>query len=197
MKQLIVLLIVTLLSTATFAQKHRGNDLILSHATELNLTADQSAKLNELSKDHRAAMQALKQNESLAVAEKEEQMHLVHKQYREACTALLTEEQLKKLKTIVEDSSSVKGKNMDTKDLKENLNLTDEQTVKLKQMQEENQAEMMKIQQDSSVTEANKKFRLEELKKERRKELESILTPDQQRKYKEMRNRKPKNDVKQ
>jgi hypothetical protein len=52
MKQLIVLLIVTLLSTATFAQKHRGHhDLILSHATELNLTADQSAKLTELSKE--------------------------------------------------------------------------------------------------------------------------------------------------
>jgi hypothetical protein len=161
------------------------------------LTADQSAKLTELSKDHRAAMQALKQNLSMAAAEKEEQMHLVNKQYREASTALLTDEQLMKLKTIVEDSTSVKGKNMDNKDLKENLNLTDEQTVKLKQMQEENQSEMMKIQQDSSVTEANKKFRLEELKKERRKELESILTPDQQRKYKEMRNRKPKNDVKQ
>ena len=86
---------------------------------------------------------------------------------------------------------------MEKKELQDSLNLTDEQVVKLKEMQAKDHDEIIKIHQDSSVTEANKKFRIEELKKERRNEMESILTPDQQRKYKEMRNRKPKNDVKQ
>ena len=116
--------------------------------------------------------------------------------YREASKAVLTTEQLDKLKILAADSTHMNSKNDDEKNLKEALQLTDEQATKLKAMQQKDQEEMSSIQQDTTITEANKKFRLEELKKDRRKELENILTPDQQRKYKEMRNRKPKNDVK-
>jgi len=203
MKQLILLAIITLFNLASFAQKQKEyhtkehHDQLLSHSAELNLSAEQTSKLTQLNNQFRSAMQSLKQNETLATIEKQEQMHLLQKQYRDSSKAVLTAEQLTKLKSIREDSTHMNTKHMDKKDLQDSLNLTEDQVVKLKEMQAQDQAEIVKIQQDSSVTDANKKFRIEELKKERRKEMESILTPDQQRKYKEMRNRKPKNDVKQ
>ena len=203
MKQLILLAIITLFSTASFAQKNKEHhaqahhDQLLSHSAELNLSAEQTAKLTQLNNHFRSAMQTLKQNETLAATEKQERMHLLQKQYRDSSKAVLTAEQNTKLKSIREDSTHMNTKHMEKKELQDSLNLTEEQVAKLKEMQAKDHAEILKIQQDSSVTEANKKFRVEELKKERRKEMESILTPDQQRKYKEMRNRKPKNDVKQ
>jgi hypothetical protein len=198
MKQIIVVAVMTVLSITSYAQKHKGhNDFILKHSSELNLSADQSARLAELVREHRTAMQALKQNETLEALEREERLHRLHKEYKEAALAVLTAEQVATLKTLPDYPTRVNGNYMDKKQVQDELNLTEEQTARLKMMQEQNQAEMLKIQQDTSVTEANKKFRLEELKKDRKRELENILTPDQQRKYKEMRNRKPKNDVKQ
>ena len=198
MKQLVLLAIVTMLGIASVAQKHKGHqDPLLSHSAELNLSADQSARLADLKREHRSAMEELKRNENITAADKEERIHALRLKYREASKAVLTPEQLNKLKTLVPDSTYMKDKNIDDKNLQERLQLTEDQTEKLKALQLQDQAEMTNIQQDTSLTEANKKFRLEELKKDRRRELESILTPDQQRKYKEMRNRKPKNDVKQ
>ena len=198
MKQLVLLTIVTMLSLASFAQKHKGHhDPLLSHSAELNLSAEQTAKLTDLKREHRSAMEELKRNENITAADKEDRKHALRLKYREASKAVLTPEQLDKWKTLVADSTYMKDKNIEEKDLQENLQLTEEQTAKLKALQLQDQAEMKTIQQDTTITEANKKFRLEELKKDRRRELESILTPDQQRKYKEMRNRKPKNDVKQ
>ncbi|HSB94083.1 MAG TPA: hypothetical protein VLC28_13255, partial [Flavitalea sp.] len=172
-------------------------DPVLSHAAELNLTADQTNRLTELKREYRSAMEELKRNDNIADDEKKVQLHALQLKYREASKTVLTQEQLDKLKTLVTDSSHMQGKHATDNNLKETLQLTDDQATKLKTLQVQDQAEMKSIQQDTTITEANKKFRLEELKKERRKELESILTPDQQRKYKEMRNRKPKNDVKQ
>jgi Spy/CpxP family protein refolding chaperone len=198
MKQLVLFAIVTLLSMASFAQKHKGHqDPLLSHAAELNLSAEQSARLADLKREHRSAMEELKLNENITAAEKEARIHALRLKYREASKAVLTAEQLNKLQTLATDSTYMNGKNSDDNDLQQTLQLSEEQTAKLKALQLQDQAEMKNIQQDTTITEANKKFRLEELKKDRRRELESILTPDQQRKYKEMRNRKPKNDVKQ
>jgi Spy/CpxP family protein refolding chaperone len=198
MKQLVLLAIVTILSTASFAQKHKGHqDPLLTHATELNLSADQSARLLELKHEHRTAMEELKRNENIAQDEKEQQIRVLQLKYREASKAVLTDEQLEKLKTLVTDSTYMNSKTIADNDLKETLQLTEEQSAKLNALQQQDQAEMLTIQKDTTITEANKKFRLEELRKERRRELENILTPDQQRKYKEMRNRNPKNDVKQ
>ena len=197
MKQILILAIITFFSTASFAQKHKGHhDPLSRHAAELNLSSEQSARLEELKREHRLAIEELQRNDQLAATEKKERIHALRLKYREASKAVLTTEQLDKLKTLSTDSTHMNSKNDDEKNLKEALQLTDEQATKLKAMQQKDQEEMSSIQQDTTITEANKKFRLEELKKDRRKELENILTPDQQRKYKEMRNRKPKNDVK-
>ena len=197
MKQILILAIITLFSTASFAQKHKGHhDPLSRHAAELNLSAEQSARLEELKREHRLAMEELKRNDQMASSEKKERIDALRLKYREASKAVLTTEQLDKLKTLAADSTHMNSKHDDEKNLQESLQLTDEQATKLKAMQQKDQEEMSSIQHDTTITEANKKFRLEELKKDRRRELENILTPDQQRKYKEMRNRKPKNDVK-
>jgi Spy/CpxP family protein refolding chaperone len=84
-------------------------------------------------------MQVLKQNETLATIEKQERMRLLQKQYRDSSKAVLTAEQLTKLKSIREDSTHMNRKHMEKKELQDSLNLTDEQVVKLKEMHAKDQ----------------------------------------------------------
>ena len=143
MKQLVLLAIVTILSIASFAQKHKGHkDPLLSHSAELNLSAEQSAKLADLKREHRSAMEELKLNESITAAEKEERIHALRLNYREASKAVLTPEQLATLRTLMADSTYMKDKSIDHKDLQENLQLTEEQAAKLKALQLQDEAEV-------------------------------------------------------
>lgn len=198
MKQLLAFAILLLLSAQTFAQKHQHHeDPVLSHSKELNLSSVQTAKITAMQKEHRLAMQSLMKSDTLTAMARRQRMHELRDQYRKEVNSVLTPEQVATLGTFRRDSTGYKRKGMENKNLKEALHLTEEQTRKMKELQEKNHAEMQRIQQDTAVTEANKKFRIEELKKERRHELESLLTPDQQRKYKEMQTRKRNKDFKQ
>src|SRR6478609_9119565 len=110
MKQLILLAIITLFSVASFAQKNKEHhdqhhEQLLNHSAELNLSAEQTAKLTQLNNQFRSSIQTLKQNETLAATEKQERMHLLQKQYRDSSKAVLTAEQFTKLKSIREDST--------------------------------------------------------------------------------------------
>lgn len=176
------------MSAASFAQHRQLNgDPITSHANVLNLRADQKSKLDSMNKAHRAQMNELRKNDSLSTEAKRQQQATLQKQHHEQSLAVLDAEQVTMLKKIREDDHRKTGGDMDTRRMQKQLNLTEDQVTKLKAMQEQNQQEMKQLRNDTSVTEANKRIRMEELRKGRKQELESILTPEQQKKFKEMR----------
>jgi Spy/CpxP family protein refolding chaperone len=71
--------------------------------TALNLTAEQSAKLEANHKAMAQDMKKIRENNSLTEQQKREQMMELHKKQKEAMKSILTEEQLQKLKEKRQD----------------------------------------------------------------------------------------------
>lgn len=66
------------------------------------------------------------------------------------------------------------------------LNLTKEQQAKLKASNKEFKSKTLKVKGDSSLTADQKKAKLKELAKEKKKEKDTVLTADQKAKLKQM-----------
>jgi Spy/CpxP family protein refolding chaperone len=71
--------------------------------TELNLTADQSAKISENRKASAEKMRAIREDKSLSLDQKKEKMKEVMKAQKENMKKVLTEEQLAKMKAQHKD----------------------------------------------------------------------------------------------
>lgn len=69
----------------------------------------------------------------------------------------------------------------------EALNLTPEQKADLKSIHENTRQQAQAIKNDSSLTADQKKAKFKELRKSSREQMMAKLTPDQQKKFKEMR----------
>lgn len=77
-------------------------------------------------------------------------------------------------------------KNADKVKIKEELGLSKEQGDKLKTINEESRNKMMTLRKDSSLSKEDRKAKAKELMKERNDQINAILTPDQQTKYRQM-----------
>lgn len=70
------------------------------------------------------------------------------------------------------------------KDKYKDLNLTDDQKSKVKELSKKNKAEKAKIEADATLAADQKAAKLKELKKEQSKAFKAILTPQQLETYK-------------
>src|SRR6476660_8062884 len=136
MKPLIVLMAAVSISMASIAQKHQQHkDPILSHSKELQLSADQSARLNRLKLNRDAEIKSLRRNDGLSQAEKQERMKSLHMKYRDSSFAVLTQDQLAQMQSLRHDSTHRQRPDMQQRDLGRALNLSQEQSEKLHTMQ--------------------------------------------------------------
>jgi Spy/CpxP family protein refolding chaperone len=71
--------------------------------------------------------------------------------------------------------------------LTEKLNLTEDQQTKLKPVLEDQAKQMKAIHEDTSLAPADKQAKMKELHESSIEKMNAILTPDQQTKWKEMR----------
>lgn len=71
--------------------------------------------------------------------------------------------------------------------LAEKLNLTDAQKAQFQQIGRDMRKQGMAIRQDSSLTDDQKKQKMQELRQQSHKQMFSILTPEQKEKLKQMR----------
>ena len=71
--------------------------------------------------------------------------------------------------------------------LAEKLNLTDAQKAQFQQIGKDMRKQGMAIRQDSSLTDDQKKQKMQDLRKESHKQMFSVLTPEQKEKLKQMR----------
>ena len=71
------------------------------------------------------------------------------------------------------------------------LNLTDAQKIQMKANREEMRAKMDKIRQDATLSEDQKKAKMDALRNEQKQKMESILTPEQKTKFQEIRKNNP------
>lgn len=71
--------------------------------------------------------------------------------------------------------------------LGEKLNLTDAQKAQFQQITKDMRKQGMAIRQDSSLTDDQKKVKMQELRQQSHKQMFSVLTPEQKEKLKQMR----------
>ena len=75
--------------------------------------------------------------------------------------------------------------------MKEDLNLSEEQSAKLKSKREALQQKMKTLREDPSLSDDAKKEQYKELMKQRKENLRSILTEDQWKKLQEQKQKRP------
>jgi Spy/CpxP family protein refolding chaperone len=71
--------------------------------------------------------------------------------------------------------------------LTEKLNLTEDQQAKLKPILEDQSKQMKALHDDTSLTPADKQAKMKELHESSTEKINAVLTPDQQAKWKQMR----------
>ncbi len=75
-----------------------------------------------------------------------------------------------------------------TQEILKALNLTDDQKVKLKEINKINKEAKSKVSADTTLSDDEKKIRLKEIRKDKSKRFMDLLTPEQLKLYKEMKN---------
>lgn len=186
-------------STAEGKGRHHGKGSEM--AKELNLSAEQKAKLKSIHEAEKKDMQALKSDgrtEADRVARKE-----IHEKYRIQIESVLTAEQKAKFK---EERKEFKDGRMDKADRKEDgrefgqeLNLSADQKTKVASLNQEFKTKMNGVKSNTSLSADEKKAQMKNLAEAHRNSLKTILTPEQAGKMKSMnkdRHRNNKNEVK-
>ena len=67
---------------------------------KLNLTPDQTAKIEPILADRAAKMQALEQNQQLAPQDRHQQMHAIHESTEQQLSSILTPDQMAQMKAM-------------------------------------------------------------------------------------------------
>ncbi len=160
----------------------------------LNLTADQKAKMKSINQETRQQIEALQKDDQLTADVSREKMAAIRKDREEKIQAVLTDEQktqLEKAKADAANKGADAGKKHDAH-LQQQLNLTDEQRSKLAEDRKANMAKIQAIRKDASLTDEQKKDQIKELMKAQKENMKSVLTEDQLQKMKEMKKDKMK-----
>jgi Spy/CpxP family protein refolding chaperone len=95
---------------------------------------------------------------------------------------------------VMADTTATPAKANEHKDKYKDLNLTDEQKGKIKELNKRNKAEKGKIENDATLTPEQKSAKLKEIKKEQSKSFKAILTPEQIEKFKASNNKSKDNE---
>jgi Spy/CpxP family protein refolding chaperone len=168
----------------------------------LNLTAEQKAKVQSLHEQQRKEMETLRSNRSLSNEQRRTQQMELHQKHRAEFEAILTPEQRIQAQKMQEERKSTghyamgqgkrgkKGASSD--DHIQHMDLNQDQQQKMKQINEEFKAKAEAIRNNQSLTKEQKKSQLDELKASRKDQMKSILTPEQKEK---MQNKKKSRDA--
>lgn len=170
--------------TTAIATQHGGNmgDHFAAMAKHLGLSTTQEKQLKEqhlAAKEKLDAIDADKKLDARARAQAKEQLH---QDMMAKAKKLLSAEQFKKLQGL----HQTKQVELHLHDMLQKLNLTDEQSGKIKELVHNTTGAMQNIQHDSSLTEAQKEAKSKQLHNETFHKIHAMLTPAQQKELEKM-----------
>ncbi|MFT3748828.1 MAG: hypothetical protein QM768_10945 [Agriterribacter sp.] len=191
--------------------KHHGKPgMHGKHAMDfkkLNLTADQQAQMKKIHEDFRSKMADLKKSEAtITVKDYKEKKKIIAKQHHDEIQNVFNKEQKDQLAKMRSERGrkfnggprkgfeAGPGRGMDR--MKADLGLSDEQSAKMKALQEDTRAKMKSIRGNQSLSEDEKKQQMMAAFKDQREGMNKILTPEQQKKMESMRSRRMGRDTK-
>ncbi len=166
---------------------------------ELNLSAEQKAKLKTIHEAEKNEMQALKadgKTEADKAARKE-----IHEKYKTQLESVLTEEQKAKFKDGRKEGRGDKvnngGRKEKGRELSQELNLNADQKTKVASLNSEFKTKMDAVRNNSTLSNEEKKAQIKSIAEAHRANLKAILTPEQAAKMTSVRKGRPKKDRKE
>ncbi len=166
---------------------------------DLDLTAEQQAKLKASRENAKLKMDAIKNDNTLSEAQKKERMEVLRKEQKANMENILTREQKEKMKKAQKermdkkedrDDNDKKYDKANRDKVKQNNGLSNEQAAKIKAYNQASHQRMKAIKDNPNLTQAQKKERLKEEQKAKKEFLNNLLTPDQKKIMKEKKEEK-------
>lgn len=156
---------------------------------QLNLTADQKAKMKTYNEDFHKQMEALKSNEKLTAKEQRERHMELTKSHRANLESLLTDGQKKQLADR-KDKQQSKQHEMGGKQLQhmqQQLNLTDEQVSLIKSDREALHKKMEDLRNNTNLSPEQRREQQKALHQEMKSKMDNVLTSEQKAKLKTLK----------
>ncbi len=144
----------------------------------LNLSDSQKQQLKPIFEQQHQQMQALRNNNSLTPEQKKTQAQQIRQNTMTQVNGILTPEQQQQLK---QQRQAWAGKTA------QRLNLSEAQKTQMQSIFQQHRAEMQAVQQDSTLTAEQKQAKRQQIREEMRSQLNSVLTPEQQQQWQQMR----------
>jgi len=156
---------------------------------KLNLTDAQKTAIKPILANDANEIKAVRQDSSLSEEQKIAKIKEIRENGRKQINAILTPEQQKEFAEIKSEARhrmrEHAGDRLEV--LAEKLNLTDAQKTAIKPIFTNDANEIKAVRQDSSLSEEQKIAKIEEIRENGRKQIDAILTPEQQKEFAEIR----------
>ena len=201
MKKNVILLGLMIVSTIVFAQGKVDPAERLARQSErmkkeLSLDDVQTKAIAAINEEYAVKRAEVFRDSKLSKEEKKEKLSALHKEKESAINKVLTPEQTQKLadlrKQRMEKHASRKHVRHDDRAtrMQKDLSLTDEQTSKIKAIDEEFGEKFRTLRSDSTLAKDDFRNKAMELRKEYKKETKSVLTQEQYEKWQEKKRKR-------
>jgi len=155
---------------------------------EVGLTEKEMAQVKEADQTYKNAVKALHKNEELSKPEKGAQTKELREKRKASISQIMGEERYKKFQELTAEKRTVKKGQRDAAIAE--LNLSEEQEEKLKEIRRKYQEEGIALRMDKNISVENKRAKAKELRKAQAADMKTVLTPEQYTKYQEMKKEK-------
>lgn len=158
------------------AMRERMQDV----AKELNLTDEQKEKLQAVIRVQMEKLRGLRQDTSLSAEDKREKVRAIREEITAEVKKVLTPEQFEKWKAKQSQSTtSGGGAAARLQEAIKGLNLTEQQKEQLKPVYQEQMDKLRELQQDTSLSLAQKLEKLKDMHKEIAPKLKKVMNAEQ------------------
>ena len=184
----IIICLTALCAGAQTTRPHRMHQRPNFAMHQLNLSAEQKEKLKALNADFRKKMQELNKKEDITVRDMRNQKAALFAAHRQDFENLLTPEQKGKLKEAGKKSAEKRQAMQDwhIDRLKKTINLTDDQAIQLKKVNEDFHTTWMAIRNNQSLSPEDKRMQAKTLSDAHHEAMQQIFTQEQKDKLQEM-----------
>ena len=211
---LVIMLAIGAAQAQTTTDKHQGHKKEHKQAlADLNLSADQKARLQSIREDFKKQSADLKNNTSLSAEQKQARRKELHQQFRSQSEAIFTPAQKDQMakkrgewkeknkdgkKEWKKDGQAKAGKGnrmQKGQGFQKELGLTVDQQKKMEQMRTDFRNKFSTMRSDNSLTDEQKKAKMQEMRKQQKEQMKSILTPEQIQKMESLRQQRNKKNT--
>jgi Spy/CpxP family protein refolding chaperone len=187
-------------------QRQQPKQKQLALFNQLNLTPAQKGQIQTIRQQQKQEMKQLNKNDKMTVGEYKIKRKEIQQKYRTQFQSVLTPQQsarLAKMRSVQHNNLAANrlrerlNRRFDQKQkLAKELNLTEDQKLRMASLRQDFKSKARVIRTDKSLTQEQKKSRIQELTKAQKEQMKTVLTQDQLQKVESHLKQQKKNDVK-